>query len=310
MTHLDLCTGIGGFHLAAEWAGFETLGFAEIEPYCCALLAEKWPQIKNYGDLRRADFSSLCQRIDVLSAGVPCQPASLAGKRRGKNDDRWLWPAVLAVIGTVEPAWVILENPDGILTLGEFGGVLLRLGEIGYALRAFRVPANAVGAKHRRYRVFIVAHAERERRDGWADGWGTAAGAGASVEFTGTSGNAEAVADAELHGPHESARRRSFGQSQDQGRLFEPEGRCAEAVADADQPGLQGRDQRGECADQRIAWSGSQSISFPRLTQPPLCGRVDGVFYRSYRLKALGNAVCPQQAYPFFAAIRQVERHP
>src|SRR5271165_4073414 len=89
--HLDLCTGIGGFHIAAEWAGFETIGFSEIEPYCCKLLGEKWPGIKNYGDIRNAEsFRELRGRVDVLSAGVPCQPSSLAGKRRGASDDRWL----------------------------------------------------------------------------------------------------------------------------------------------------------------------------------------------------------------------------
>ena len=159
MTHLDLCTGIGGFHIAAEWAGFETVGFAEIDPYCCKLLAEKWPEIKNYGNVKTADFGELRNRICVLSGGVPCQPASLAGKRRGSSDDRWLWPAVLDVVGSVQPAWCIFENPDGILSLDEFGGILLRLESLGYQVRAFCLPANAVGAKHRRNRVFIVANA-------------------------------------------------------------------------------------------------------------------------------------------------------
>ena len=182
MTHLDLCTGIGGFHLAAKWAGFETIGFAEVDPYCCALLAEKWPDIRNYGDLRTADFSRLRGRITVLTAGVPCQPASLAGKRRGKDDDRWLWEAVLDVVGCVEPAWCIFENPLGILSLGEFGGVLLRLGALGYGIRLFSVPANAVGAKHRRQRVFIVAHADtRDIRT--RDGRSTTIGSGIHFEF-------------------------------------------------------------------------------------------------------------------------------
>src|SRR6266705_2119208 len=114
MTHLDLFTGIGGFHIAAEWAGFSTVGFSEIDPYCCNLLSQKWPDVKNYGDIRAADFSELRGRIMVLSAGVPCQPASLAGKRRGASDDRWLWPATLDVVGSVQPAWCIFENPPGI----------------------------------------------------------------------------------------------------------------------------------------------------------------------------------------------------
>src|SRR5258707_12728988 len=99
LKHMDLCSGIGGFAIAAEWAGFETVGFAEIDPYCCKLLAQNWPGIPNYGDIRTADFSGLRGSVIVLSAGVPCQPRSLAGKRRGACDNRWSWPATLDVVG-------------------------------------------------------------------------------------------------------------------------------------------------------------------------------------------------------------------
>jgi DNA (cytosine-5)-methyltransferase 1 len=242
MTHLDLFTGIGGFHLAAQWAGFETVGFSEIEPYCCALLAEKWPRIKNYGDIRNADFSLLRGRITVLSAGVPCQPASLAGKRRGAEDDRWLWPATLDVIESVQPAWCIFENPVGILTLDEFDGILLRLESLGHQVRAFSVPANAVGAKHRRQRVFIVANRNVERLE-----------------------RAEYVR--QRNGVNE--------QFIDMG---------GETLAD-------GRE--------------GSNWAF-RLTEPPLCRATDGIRNRSHRLKALGNAVVPQQAFPFFQAIYHV----
>lgn len=161
LTHLDLFTGIGGFHLAAEWAGFQTIGFSEIEPYCCKLLAQKWPEIKNYGSVDNTEsFRELRGRITVLSAGVPCQPASLAGKRKGKDDARWKWPATLAIVELVRPAYALFENPPGILSLREFETVLLRLDSLGYQVRLFSVPANAVGADHLRYRVFIVANAD------------------------------------------------------------------------------------------------------------------------------------------------------
>jgi DNA (cytosine-5)-methyltransferase 1 len=259
LTHLDLFTGIGGFHLAAGAAGFETVGFSEIEPYCCRLLAEKWPSIRNYGDIRRADFSGLRGRVTVLSAGVPCQPASLAGKRRGADDDRWLWPATLDVVGCVEPAWAIFENPPGILTLDEFGGILLRLESLGYQVRAFSVPANALGAKHRRARIFIVAHAERERCDGRRPGRAEEIGCGTCDAAFGSNYKSEALANTD---------------------------RC-------------------EDGRQLAAVIGSRRLLRFRLTEPPLCRRADGVQNRSHRLKALGNAVVPQQAYPFFAAIAQ-----
>ena len=191
LTHLDLCSGIGGFHLAAEWAGFQTAGFAEIEPYCCKLLAEKWPEIKNYGDLRTADFSPFTGKITVLSAGVPCQPASLAGKRKGKDDSRWLWDDVCRVIELVRPAWCIFENPPGILTLGEFRGILLRMESEGYQIGIWQVPANAVGAKHRRQRVFIVANAGSRRCDRQGERQDQQSGR------TETIGSSQTLADAE-----------------------------------------------------------------------------------------------------------------
>lgn len=292
MTHLDLCSGIGGFTLAAEWAGFQTIGFAEIEPYCCALLVERWPRVKNYGDLRTADFSGLRERITVLSAGVPCQPSSLAGKRKGKDDDRWLWDFVCGVVTQVRPVWVILENPPGILALGEFGGVLLRLEKEGYEIGIFQVPANAVGAKHRRQRVFIIAHAQYSRLQG---GQSDRTQEGLRRRFADTSESTLADAD---RGRRESER---FAEPAEQRPWWDV----------ANGRGQAGSDETEALADpaQRSQWPGKPWGNLPwRLTQPPLCRRTDGIQNRSHRLRALGNAVVPQQAYPFFAAIAQIER--
>lgn len=333
LTHLDLCTGIGGFHLAAEWAGFDTVGFSEIESYCCKLLTKKWPNIKNYGDIRTADFSGLRGGITVLSAGVPCQPASCAGKRRGSRDDRWLWPATLDVVGSVEPAWAIFENPDGILSMGEFDGVLLRLADLGYAVRLFSVPANSVGAKHRRQRVFIIANAKlhgsyatserggigESQEEGWLlkpegypavahagserqreglYGWRTETGTGTSVELNRAGGNAETVADADS----------SRGQSDS--RVVVGETSLLEAEGDRSSDASLRSGQALADTAQRSFGLGIARHNLPwRLTQPPLLRRVDGVPHRSHRLKALGNAVVPQQAYPFFAAIAKTEEH-
>jgi len=241
LTHLDLFTGIGGFHLAAEWAGFETIGFSEIESYCCQLLAEKWPAIKNYGDIRTADFSGLRGRVTVLSAGVPCQPASLAGKRRGAKDDRWLWPATLDVVGAVQPAWTIFENPDGIASLDEFADTLSRLGSLGYSFRLFRVSANSVGANFEGYRFFIVAS---------------------------TNGN-------------RLQRSKQPVSPMRNGREFIVEVFPACSLRDAIQN---------------------------HLPESYICGAGNGIPDRLHRLKALGNAVVPAQAYPFFAAIAKTVR--
>ena len=296
MTHLDLCSGIGGFHLAAEWAGFQTAGFAEVDPFCCKLLAEKWPDIKNYGDLRTADFSELRGRIDVLSAGVPCQPASLAGKRGGSGDHRWLWDAVLDVTALVRPTYAIYENPVGILTLDEFGGILLRLESFGYAVRAFSVPANAVGAKHRRQRVFIVANRNVERLER-SEYVGQRNGELQQLEHMGS----QTLANAD--GDRREQRREVSGLHQGERDQLESTER-SQTLADADSAGRR-EHLRPEPVEPQLGPIERDVRQF-RLTQPPLCRRADGVPDRSHRLKALGNSVVPQQAYPFFEAIAQV----
>ena len=338
MTHLDLCTGIGGFHIAAQWAGFETVGFSETEPYCCKLLAEKWPEIPNYGDLRTADFSDLRGGITVLSAGAPCQPASLAGKRRGRDDHRWLWDAVLDVVGRVKPAWCIFENPDGILSLDEFGGVLLRLETLGYEVRMFRVPANSVGAKHRRNRVFIVANAGSRRLSGPEEreseqSRGTETiGASKALENSrcepgerGCGGREQEASgrtrvrttrsgEDEESLAHAASARCGQGVCGEGGEIRneawrqESNGRSDESEALAD-PDAKRLEELQPCEDGRkcAAVVGGRGPNGFRLTESPLCRATDELPNRSHRLKALGNAVCPAQAFPFFEAIYQVE---
>lgn len=270
MTHLDLFTGIGGFHIAAEWSGFESVGFSEIEPYCCKLLTQHWPGIKNYGDIRTADFGELRGTITVLSAGVPCQPASIAGKRRGEKDDRWLWTTAIDVVESVKPAWCIFENPPGILTLDEFGPILLRLESLGYEIRGFNVPANAVGADTEGYRVFIVGAPNCERWE-WR-----------RTERT--------------HSQETGSHRETAGSNQ---------APCAMAASLCE--GLEAsRIQVGH--GEKVSPTGRTMPEHVWLpTDPRIYGSFDGIPNRAHRIKALGNSVVPQQAYPFFETIAQVE---
>ena len=288
MTHLDICSGIGAFAIAAQWAGFETVGFSEIEPYCCAILEQHWPDICNYGDLRDADFSHLRGYVTVLSAGVPCQPASLAGKRRGARDDRWLWEATLDVVEVVRPDWTILENPPGILTLDEFAGIYLRLESLGYQVAPpLVVSANAVGAKHRRERVFIVAHAERERRHGWPDEWRSETGSRSPTQPGRASQDAEALADTDRTGLEEHQPRQP--------------GQLATLI------GSSGTNGSGEsfAGILRVVNGLPNWLDGTPMPHPLTTERIP---HRSHRLKALGNACVPGQCLPFFLAIAEVER--
>lgn len=170
LTHLDLCTGIFGFGLAAKWAGFRTVAIAEVDRYSSEeILPKVAPGIPNLGDIRSVDFSYF-RGVTVLSAGYPCQPFSLAGERLGEKDDRHLWPAVLEALKASGAAWFVGENVAGHITLG-LDQVLSDLDSQGYAARPFVIPACALGASHRRDRVWIVANSDRNGLQGREREW-------------------------------------------------------------------------------------------------------------------------------------------
>ncbi|WP_083516845.1 DNA cytosine methyltransferase [Alicyclobacillus shizuokensis] len=170
LTHLSLFSGIGGIDLAAEWAGFVTVGQCEMAEYPYHVLCKHWPDVPKWRDVRDVTADSVkatgIKRVDLLSGGFPCQPHSLAGKRRASDDERDLWPELARVIREIRPRWFLGENVPGLLSseTGRFFGRVLRdLAALGYRVGWCVYGATDVGAPHRRDRVFIVAYSDRER---------------------------------------------------------------------------------------------------------------------------------------------------
>ena len=160
-TQLDLFSGIGGFALACRWLGIETIGFCEIEPYAQRVLRKNFPGIRIFEDVRKLQTDEL-PRPWIITGGYPCQPFSQAGKRRGEEDDRHLWPAMFEIIRSCRPDWVLAENVAGHVSMG-LDEVLSDLESEDYTVQPLIVPACAVNALHRRDRVWIVANSNSKR---------------------------------------------------------------------------------------------------------------------------------------------------
>ena len=163
MTHLDLFSGIGGFALAAKWAGIETVAFCEIDDFACKVLNKNFPDVPVHRDIRELD-GSLYAGIDLITGGYPCQPFSTAGKRKGADDPRHLWPEMFRVIKQARPAWVVCENVEGHVANG-LDSVCDDLESEGYEVRPLIIPACAVESPHIRNRVWIIANTPRAGRE-------------------------------------------------------------------------------------------------------------------------------------------------
>jgi DNA (cytosine-5)-methyltransferase 1 len=175
LIHIGLFEGIGGFTLAAKWAGWTSPLACEIDTFCQKVLTKNFPEMILHGDIHTLTYESINSQLSgkygadwrtddiIITGGFPCQPFSTAGKRNGKSDDRYLWPEMLRVIREVRPTWVVGENVAGLLSMdggSVFEEVCASLEAEGYEVQSFVIPAIAVGAPHRRDRVWIVAHSE------------------------------------------------------------------------------------------------------------------------------------------------------
>lgn len=279
MRMLDLFSGIGGFSLAASWVwGYKLkiLSFCESDAYCRKVLGKHWPYVKIISDIRRFREYQF-EAVDLLTGGPPCQPASCAGKREGCKDNRWLWPEALKAVEHAKPRWVLLENPTGILSLNngmEFEGICSALEGMGYWVENFVIPASAVGAWHKRNRIWIVANTNRIGCKGMASSEcgqksrGTLSCDGNIQIATNTDSTRLSVREM-LTGVHEETNSEN---------------------------------------------SGSPWITHWLEAVVKFCGVADGLPerldpHRRDRIKALGNAIVPQVAAQIMMAIKQADEN-
>ncbi len=164
---LDLFSGIGGFSLAGKWCGFETIQFVEKDEFCQKVLMKNFPGIPIHDDIKTFNY---CNKVNLLTGGFPCQPFSIAGKRKGILDERYLWNEMLRVIRQSNPNWIIAENVSGIVEM-ELDNIINDLEGEGYKAKSFIIPACAANAPHRRDRLWIIANLNEFRCDNGITYW-------------------------------------------------------------------------------------------------------------------------------------------
>jgi len=179
LRHLDLFSGIGGFSLGLESAELvETVAFCDFDKYCKKILNKNWPQVPVYDNVKELNYDRLKsdgiisgeKGIDIITGGYPCQPFSVAGKQKGEQDPRHVWPEMFRLVQELRPSWVIGENVGGHIKLG-LDTVLENLASEGYSTRTFSISASSIGANHQRERVWIIAHSNECGRNDRFNHW-------------------------------------------------------------------------------------------------------------------------------------------
>ena len=305
----SLFTGIGGIDLGLERAGMSIGWHAEVDSYCCRVLRKHWPDVPNLGDVRTINWENV-PHVDVIAGGYPCQPFSLAGARGGTDDPRHLWPVMANAIRQLRPRFALLENVAGHLSMG-FGDVLGELAEIGYDAEWDCVPAAAVGAPHRRDRVFVIAYPNRHGEPTSAQHGKTSGDVATDPDGGGLRGKPQQAGSAGTSEPEPNGAHRNVSDPDGAGLTEAVSGRprTARAIADHNggfrsvaNPAREHGNRRGK------RWPVPRPETFERTTGrgssdwagwavEPDVGRVAyGVPHRVDRLRALGNAVVPQVA--------------
>jgi DNA (cytosine-5)-methyltransferase 1 len=333
MRLLDLFAGIGGFSLAGHWMGWKTVAFVEKEPFCQKVLIKNFgailttententdkPQI--YGDIFGFSGKPFRGRVDVVTGGFPCQPFSAAGKRKGRADERHLFPEMLRVIREVQPLWVIAENVRGLLSIESgavFAEVVASLEGEGFEVVTFCVPASAVEAPHERQRLWIIArNTEYAKHDGRIAG--TLAGSNGETAskqppWPDTTADSERANSITADPNGRPSRSGTFPEPAKETFIqFSPND---SNVADAENVGRFGREQIATRRQTAIKGNNRPAFTEPWIKAATrFCRMDDGISAeldfprdnRVNRLKALGNSIIPQIAFEIFQAIEAAE---
>ena len=291
MKVVDLFSGIGGFSLGLEsTGGFETIQFVENHEWCQKILAKNFPGVPIAGDIREYEG----RNADVVVGGFPCQPFSVAGKRKGTRDDRYLWKEMLRVIKTSKPRWVIGENVRNLTSIQEgmvFEQVCTDLENEGYEVQSFIIPASAVNAPHQRYRVWIVAHSDSNRNQ-----------SDIREKISRRQNKETSNTESTCRGERGNTLSSASGDEKE-----------SKSVSNTNSERLQ-RLRKKDCEFKEGATTGHSSEERQRTMDKewfsiePNVGRVaHGIPYRVDRLKGLGNAIVPQIAYQLGLAILKTE---
>ena len=318
---LDLFSGLGGFSLGLESTGFfETIAFVEKDEFCQKVLKKNFKNIPIEGDIRNVKGEKY--RADVVTGGFPCQPFSVAGKRKGTDDDRYLWDETIRVVRECKPKWFIGENVEGLVNIQD--GMVLRqvqndLEKEGFEVQCLIIPASGIGAWHQRKRIWIIGYNVSNTN--------TRFGIGENQEIQ-TRGNTSATSSKDVSNTFgklsdgcSSTTRNSktkfkgmeCNQSWNWNEVRSKTERCSEQVReDVSNSKCIGTQVQTKGKHTSIKMSGSTSQKTWWQTQSDLCGVPNGVSYgldknRANRIKALGNSIVPQIARELGLAIMEAE---
>jgi DNA (cytosine-5)-methyltransferase 1 len=313
MRHGSLFSGIGGFDLAAEWMGWENVFHCEWNEFGQKVLKHYWPKAESFTDITKSDFTKYNGTIDIISGGFPCQPYSQAGKRKGKEDERHLWPEMLRAIREVQPAWIVGENVSGLVNWNGglvFDEVQADLETEGYEVTPFLLPACGKDAPHRRERIWFIAYANGRRCAGEKHRQ-------TETERNTENGKKRIITNSGSQQLQEWAQDNfTTNRKEDRTGLDDRIERSIHIGAIADAL-LQNQQRNRLCEKSQEMPLGrcySSKIGFDQFpTQSPICSRNDGLSselagitfskHRKESIKAYGNAIVPQVAYEIFKAI-------